>query len=131
MEETLGARISNTVSEKPKDKSQGKDVGRVGKETAGKRNGSKLRVNGDDVVMTFWCTSFVCGKQGHKEDRCPTRKESDKKATAQPQRSCSAIALSAGVSTGARLRPPLSASASAPQVPASRTYSAVASKLAV
>ena len=37
----LGVRISNAVSDKPKDKRQGKYVGRVGKETAGKRNGSK------------------------------------------------------------------------------------------
>ena len=103
----------------------------VGKEAAGKRNGSKSRVKGDDVVKMFWGTSFVCGKQGHKKDRCPTRKESDKKATVQPQRSCSAIAPSAYVSTGARLRAPLSPSGSVPQVPASRTHSDVARKLAV
>ena len=45
-EETLGVRINNMVSDKPKDKRQGKDIGRVGKETASKRNGSTTRVNG-------------------------------------------------------------------------------------
>ena len=35
-EEILGVRISNTVSDKPKDKRQGKDIGRVGKEMASK-----------------------------------------------------------------------------------------------
>ena len=53
MEEIRGVRISNAVSDKPKDKRQGKVVGRVGKETAGKRNGSKPRVNGDDGMKTF------------------------------------------------------------------------------
>ena len=81
-EQILGVRISNTGSDKPKDKRQGKDVGRVGKETASKRNGSKTRVNIDDGVKTFWGTCFVCGEQGHKMDRCPTRAGSDKKATA-------------------------------------------------
>ena len=71
-------------------------------------------MNGDDGVKTFWGTCFVCGEQGHKKDRCPTRKESDTKATAQPQRSSSAIAPSAGASTRARLRAPLSASSSVP-----------------
>ena len=113
-EEIQGVRISNTVSKKLKDKRQGKDVGRVGKETTGKRNGRKSRVNGDDGVKTFWGTCFVCGEQGRKKDRCTTRKESDKKATAQPQRSSLAIAPSAGVSTGARLRAPSSASSSVP-----------------
>ena len=47
----------------------------MGKETAGKRNGSKPRVNGDHGVKTFWGTCFVCGEQGHKKDRCPTCKE--------------------------------------------------------
>ena len=130
-EEILGVRISNTVSDKPKDKRQGKDIGRVGKETASKRNGSKTRVNVDDGVKTFWGTCFVCGEQGHKKDRCPTRTESDKKATAQPQRSSSAIAPSAGISTRARLRAPSLASSSVPQGPASRTRSAVAGKQAV
>ena len=37
-EEIVWFRISNAVSDKPKDKRQGKDIGRVGKETAGKRN---------------------------------------------------------------------------------------------
>ena len=100
----------------------------MGTETAGKRNGSKSRVNGDDGVKPFWGTCFVCGEQGHKQDRCPTRKEGDKKATAQLQRSSSAIAPSAGVSTGARLRGPSSASSSVPQGPASSTRSAVAGK---
>ena len=130
-EEILGVRISNTVSNKPKDKRQGKDVGRVGKETASKRNGSKTRVNVDDGVKTFWGTCFACGEQGHKKDRCPTRTESDKKATAQPQRSSSAIAPSAGISTGARLRAPSLASSSVPHGSASRTRSAVAGKPAV
>ena len=130
-EEILGVCITNTVSDKPKDKRQGKDVGRVGKETAGKRNGSKTRVNVDDNVKTFWDTCFVCGEQGRKKDRCPTRTESDKKATAQPQRSSSAIAPSAGVSTGARLRAPSLASSSVPQGLASRTRSAVAGKPAL
>ena len=52
-EEIRGVRITNAVSYKPKDKRQGKYVERVGKETAGKRNGSKSRVNGDDGVKTF------------------------------------------------------------------------------
>ena len=98
-EEILGVRINNTVSDKPKDKRQGKDIGRVGKEAASKRNGSKTLVNVDDGVKTFWGTCFVCGEQGHKKDRCPARTESDKKATAQPQRSSTAIAPSAGIST--------------------------------
>ena len=119
------------MSDKPKDKIQGKDIGRVGKETASKRNGSKTSMNVDDGVKTFWGTCFVCGEQGHKKDRCPTRTESDKKATAQPQRSSSAIAPSAGVLTGARLRAPSLASSSVPQGPASRTRSAVAGKTAV
>ena len=130
-EEILGVRFSNTVSEKAKDKRQGKDVGRVGKETASKRNGSKTRVNVDDGVKTFWSTCFVCGEQGHNKDRCPTRTESDKKATAQPQRSSSATAPSAGISTGARLHAPSLASSSVPQGPASRTRSAVAGEPAV
>ena len=88
-------------------------------------------MNGDDCVKTFWGTCFVCGEQGHKKDRYPTRKESDKKATAQPQKSSSTTAPSAGISTGARLRAPSSASSSVPQGPASRTHSAVAGKLAL
>ena len=52
-EEILGVRISNTVSDKPKYKREGKDVGRVGNETASKRNGSKTRVNVDDGVKRF------------------------------------------------------------------------------
>ena len=52
-EETLGVRISNTGTDKPKDKRQCKDIGRVGKETAVERNGSKTRENFDDGVMTF------------------------------------------------------------------------------
>ena len=103
----------------------------MGKETAGKINGSKSRVNGDDDAKPFWGTCFVCGEQGHKKDRCPTRKEGDKKATVQLQRSSSAIAPSAGVSTGARLRAPSSASSSVPQGPASSTRSAVAGKPAL
>ena len=130
-EEILGVRINNTESDKPKDKRQGKDIGRVGKEAASKRNGSKTRVNVDDGVKTFWGTCFVCGEQGHKKDRCPTRTKSDKKATLQPQRSSSAIAPSAGISTGARLRAPSLASSSVPQGPASRTRSAVAGRPAV
>ena len=130
-EEILEVRISNTVSDKPKDKRQGKDIGRVGTKTASKRNGSKTHVNVDDGVKTFWGTCFVCGEQGHEKDRCPTRTESDKKTTAQPQRSSSAIAPSAGVSNGARLRAPSLASSSVPQGPVSRTRSAVAGKPAV
>ena len=61
-EEILGVRISNTESDKPKDKRRGKDIGRVGKDTAGKRDGSKTRVNVDDGVKTFWGTCFVCGE---------------------------------------------------------------------
>ena len=129
-EKILGVRISNTVTDKPKGKRRGEDVGRVGKETASKRNGSKSGVNVDGV-KTFWRTCFVCGEQGHKKDRCPTRTESGKKATAQPQRSSSAIAPSVGISTGAKLRAPSSASSSVPQGPASRTRSAVAEKPAV
>ena len=83
-EEILGIRISNAASDNPKDKRQGKDIGRMGKETDGKRNGRKSRVNGDDGVKTFWGICFVFGEQGHKKNSCPTRKESDKKATAQP-----------------------------------------------
>ena len=71
----------------------------MGKETAGKRNESKSRVNSDDRVKPFWGTCFVCGEQGHKKDRCPTRKESNDKATALLQRSSSAITPSAGVLT--------------------------------
>ena len=52
-EEIQGIRISNTVSDKPKDKRQGKDIGQVRKETAGKRNESKTRVNFDDGMKTF------------------------------------------------------------------------------
>ena len=130
-EEIFGVRINNTESDKPKDKRQGKDIGRVGKGAASKRNGSKTRVNVDDGVKTYWGTCFVCGEQGHKKDRCPTRTKSDKKATAQPQRSSSAIAPSASISTGARLRAPSLASSSVPQGPASRTRSAVAGKPAV
>ena len=81
-------------------------------------------MNGDDGVKTFWSTSFVYGEQGHKKDRCPTRKEGDNKATAQPQRSSLSVAPSAGVLTGARLRAPSSASSSVSQGPASRTRSA-------
>ena len=54
-----------------------------------------------------------------------------RKATAQPQRSSSATAPSAGVSTGARLRAPSLASSSVPQGSASRTRSAVAGNPAV
>ena len=61
-EEILGVRISNAVSDKPKDKRQSKGVGRVGKETACKRNERRLRVNGDDGLKTFWGTCFVCEK---------------------------------------------------------------------
>ena len=88
-------------------------------------------MNDDDSVKTFWGICFVCGEQGHEKDRCPTRKENDKKVTAQLQRSNSAIAPSPGVSTGARLRALSSASSSVRKSPASRTRSAVAGKLAV
>ena len=57
-----------------------------------------------------------------------TRKDSDKKATAQPQRSSSAVAPSASVSTGVRLGAPSSVSSSVLQGPVSRTRSAVAGK---
>ena len=80
-------------------------------------------------MSTMAC--FVCGEQGHEKERCPTGMESDKKASAQPQRSSSAITPSAGISTGARLRSPSSASSSVPQGPASRTRSAVAGKSTV
>ena len=60
--EMLGVRVSNALSDKPKDKIQGKYVRRAGKETAGKRNGSKSRVNGDDGVKTFSGPYFVCGE---------------------------------------------------------------------
>ena len=60
--------------------------------------------------------------------RKPTRKERDKKAIAQPQRSSSAIVPSAGVSTGAKLRASSSASSPIPQGSASRTRSSVAGK---
>ena len=89
-EEILEVLISNAVSDKPKDKRRSKHVGRVGKETAGKRNGG-------DGVKTFWGNFSTCGEQGHNKNRCPTRKESVKKATAQPQMSSSTIAPSAGV----------------------------------
>ena len=39
-EEILGIRISNTMSDKPKDKRQDKDIGRVGKKTVVKRKGT-------------------------------------------------------------------------------------------
>ena len=68
-EEIVEVPIGNAVSDKPKDKRQGKDVGRVVKETAGKRNGSKPRVNDNHGVKTFWGTCFVYGEQGHKKDR--------------------------------------------------------------
>ena len=68
MEEVLGIRISNAVSDKPKEKRQVKDARRVGKETTNKRNGSESRVNGDDGVKTFWGTRFVRGEQSHKID---------------------------------------------------------------
>ena len=103
----------------------------MGKEIAGKGKASKSRVNDDDGVKTFWGTCFVCGEQGHKKNRCPTPKENDKKTTAQLQRSSLAIAPSAGVSTGARLCAPSSASSSVSQGSASRTRSAVAGKPAV
>ena len=109
----------------------GKDVERVRKETAGKRNGSKSCVNGDDGVKMFWAIYFVWGGQGLKNGRCPTRKESEKKATAQPQRLSSAIVPFTGVSARARLRAPSPASSSVPQDPASRTRTAVAGKLTV
>ena len=130
-EEILEVRISYTMSDKPKDKGQGKNVGRVGKETAVNIYRSKSRMNGDDGVKTFWGACFVCGEQDLKKDRCPTRKESDKKATAKSQRSGSGIAPSADISTGARFRAPSSASSSVPPGPASRTRSAVARKPAV
>ena len=126
-----GVCISNTVSDTPKDKRQGKDVGRVGKETASKRNGSKSRVNVDDGVKMFRGTCFVCGEQSHNKARCPTRTESDRKVTAHPQRSSSSIAPSAGISTGARLRALSSASSSVPPGSAGRAHSAVAGKPAV
>ena len=53
-EEIQGVRISNVVSDKPKDKIQGKYVRRVEKVTAGERNGSKSRVNGDDGGKALW-----------------------------------------------------------------------------
>ena len=65
-EEIPEIRITNEVSAKPKDKGQGKDVGRVTKKTAGKRNERKSRVNGDDGAKIYWGTCFVCGRQGHK-----------------------------------------------------------------
>ena len=119
------------MSNKPKEKRQGKNVGQVGKETAGKRNGRKSRVNGDDGVKTCWGICFMSGEQGHKKDHCPTRKDSDKKAAAKPRWSSSTIASSAGVSTGDRLRATSSASSSVPQRPASRARSAIARKPAV
>ena len=61
-EEIIGVLISNTGSDKLKDKRQGKYVRRVGKETASKRNGSNSRVNVDDGVKTFWGTCFVCAE---------------------------------------------------------------------
>ena len=88
-------------------------------------------MNDSDGVTTFWGTFFVCGEQGHKKDRCPTPKESYKKATAQLQRSSLTIAPSAGVSTGARLCAPSSTSSSVSQGSASGTRSAVARKPAV
>ena len=73
----------------------------------------------------------MCGEQGHKKGRCLTRQESDTKVTAQPQRSSSFIARTAGIFTGPRLRAPSSASSSVPQDSASRTRAVVAGKLAV
>ncbi|CAM9323839.1 unnamed protein product [Ascophyllum nodosum] len=61
-EEILRVRIKHAVSDKPKDERQGKNVGRVGKETAGKRNESKSRVNDDGDVKTFWGTCVVYGE---------------------------------------------------------------------
>ena len=126
--EILGVRVSNAASDKPKDKRQGKDVGRMGKGMVGKRNGSNSCVNGDHGVKTVWGICFVCGEQGRKKDHCPTRKESDKKVTAQPQRPSPVIAPSTGVLTGSRLSAPSSASSYVPQGPASRTRSAGAGK---
>ena len=73
----------------------------------------------------------MCEEQGHNEDSCPTCKESDKQATAQSERSRSAIAPFSEVLTRARLRAPSVASFSVPQGPASRTGSTVAGKPAV
>ena len=53
-EEVLGVRISNTGSDNPIDIRQGEGVGRVGKETASKRNGSNSRMNVDDGVFRVW-----------------------------------------------------------------------------
>ena len=63
---------------------------------------------------------------GNNKDRYPTRTESGKKATAQPQRSSRAIAPSAGVSTGARLHAPSLALSAIPPGTTRRTCSAVA-----
>lgn len=48
-----------------------KDGGRVGKRKAGRRNGRKSRVNGDNDVKMFWGTCFECWEKGQKEDYCP------------------------------------------------------------
>ena len=58
--EVLGVRISNTGSDNPKDIRQGKDVGRVGKETASKRNGSNSRINVDDGVLRRFGALVSC-----------------------------------------------------------------------
>lgn len=68
-----------------KKKRHGKDGGRVGKETPGKRNRSKK-------------ICFKCGQQDHEKARCPILRGGDKKTTVQPQRKASATAPSAGVS---------------------------------
>ena len=59
-EEVLGVRISNTGSDNPKDIRQGEGVGRVGKETASKRNGSNLRMNVDDGVLRRFGVLVSC-----------------------------------------------------------------------
>ena len=59
-EEIQGVCISNPVSDKP----EGKDVGRVGKETAGKINRSKSHVvNGDNGVKTFGELIYCVGSK--------------------------------------------------------------------
>lgn len=70
--------VSDVASDKPKGKRQGKDGRRVGKETAGGMNGSKVGMNGD--AKTVWGTCFECGEQDHKNDRCPSLKRGDKMA---------------------------------------------------
>ena len=126
-EAILGVRARDAVSEKPKDKTQCNDGGRVKKNAVGKKNGSQSRGSGGGE-RTFWGAYYACGEQGHTKAQCPTRKGRDKKAAGQQQTSSSVTTPSSSASVGTRPRAPASASSSVAQGPASRTRSAVSGK---